>query len=91
MTKVEAATATAWQTGRLEFVNEPLGSVIADLNRYSNRRIALADERLATLVFTGTLRSDAIGDWLHGIEEVFPVKVIDRGEQGILLARYEGK
>ena len=81
-----AAPGAGWQVGRFEFVNEPLGSVIADINRYSPRRIALADERIAALVFTGTLRRDAIDDWLRGLRDVFPVEVVDRGELGVLLA-----
>ncbi len=84
--KPAAVSVVAWQVGRLEFVDEPLGSVLADINRYSRRPITLADEQLGTLVFTGTVRSDAIDDWLRGIEAVFPIKVIDGGEQGIVLA-----
>ncbi len=75
----------AWQVGRLEFANEPLGSVIIDINRYAPRPIVVADERVAQLPFTGTVRSDAIDDWLRGLKDVFPVEVVNRDEQGVLL------
>jgi transmembrane sensor len=82
---VEAANNR--RTGRLEFVNEPLGSVIAEVNRFSPRPIVLDDAQLKTLVFTGTLRSDAINDWLRGLGEVFPVEVVDQGDKGILITK----
>jgi transmembrane sensor len=89
MTRFQApqATPSAWQVGHLAFVNEPLSAVVADIGRYSPRPIRLADEQLGELVFTGTLRSDAIGDLLSGMEQVFPVRVLDQGERGILIAR----
>jgi transmembrane sensor len=88
MTTAESALAKrpAWLDGRLEFVNEPLGSVITDINRYSSRPVVLADEQLRDLVFTGTLRSDAIEDWLQGLEDVFPVVLTRQGGQDVLSA-----
>ena len=83
--KVQPAATAAWRTGRLEFIAEPLTSVVADLNRYSPRPIEVNGERLGTLIYTGTVRSDAIEDWLNAIEAVFPVAVIDHGAAGIEL------
>lgn len=90
MKNVEAADAArtrgmTWQVGRLEFANEPLGSVIAEINRYTRRPIVIADDQLSELKFTGTVRSDAIDDWLRGLENVFPIEVMNRDEQGVLL------
>lgn len=87
MTRIDtpAPKPAAWQVGGLQFVNEPLASVIADVNRYSPRPIALADPQLGTLIFTGTLRRDAIDDWLSGLAQIFPVDVVDKAEEGIVL------
>jgi transmembrane sensor len=89
MTRFQAPQVkqSAWQVGQLAFVNEPLSAVVADIGRYSPRPIRLADDQLGELVCTGTLRSDAIGDLLAGLEQVFPVRVLDQGERGILIAR----
>lgn len=85
MAKVQPGAAAAWRSGRLEFVNEPLAAVVADLNRYSPRPITLEGGRTAAFVYTGTVRSDAIEDWLSAVEEVFPVQVVDRGASGIVI------
>lgn len=42
---VTPASATAWRSHRLEFVNEPLASVVDNVNRYSARPIRLADRK----------------------------------------------
>lgn len=85
MTHVDPTEAINWRVGRLEFVNEPLGNVVAEVNRFSRQPIVLADVQLKALVFTGTLRSDAINDWLAGLTKVFPIELVDRGDKGILL------
>jgi transmembrane sensor len=88
MTHVDPIEATTnRRTGRLEFVNESLSSVVAEVNRLSPRPITLADQQLQTLVFTGTVRSDAIEDWLKGLGEVFPVEVVDQGDRGFLVTK----
>jgi transmembrane sensor len=88
MTHIDPIEATNnRRAGRLEFVNEPLSNVVAEVNRLSPRQITLADQQLKTLVFTGTLRSDAIEDWLKGLGEVFPVEVVDQGDRGILVIK----
>jgi ferric-dicitrate binding protein FerR (iron transport regulator) len=47
--------------------------------------VRLEGEGLEKRVFTGTVRSDAIADWLSAVEQVFPVQVEDRGAGGIVL------
>ncbi|HWK74224.1 MAG TPA: FecR domain-containing protein, partial [Povalibacter sp.] len=39
LSQVDTAGMTAWREGRLEYVNEPLSVVIADVNRYSSRQL----------------------------------------------------
>ncbi|WP_239739738.1 MULTISPECIES: FecR family protein [Luteibacter] len=72
---VDPATATAWRGHRLEFVNEPLSSVVDNVNRYSSRPIRLADPALGRLTFTGTVQVDTIDSWVAALPRVFPVRV----------------
>jgi transmembrane sensor len=69
-----------WREGVLKYNHEPLSVVAADLSRYSRKRIDVSDPRLASLTFTGSVFSDRIEDALHGFEDVFPLKVIDRDD-----------
>src|ERR1700754_1481682 len=72
---VTAASATAWRGHRLDFVNEPLASVVENVNRYSARPIRLADADLGRLTFTGTVEVDTIDSWVSALPRVFPVRV----------------
>lgn len=67
--------ATSWREHRLEFVNEPLDSVVANINRYSPRPLQLADARLGTLAFTGTVDPAALDGWLRALPKILPVRV----------------
>lgn len=81
--RTDPNVATAWRTGVLKFMDEPLADVISSVNRYSVRRIEITDPYLASQVFTGTVYEDRIGDWLQALERVFPVEVVDEGTSTI--------
>jgi len=72
---IDPASATSWRGHRLEFVNEPLSSVVENVNRYSARPIRLADPTLGKLTFTGTVQVDTIDSWVSALPRVFPVRV----------------
>jgi transmembrane sensor len=76
--------ATAWRDDRLDFIDEPLSVVIANLNRYSARRLYIADADLGHLTYTGSIRTDAIDSWLSALPRVFPLRVSHTGNQVIL-------
>lgn len=72
---VDPGTATSWRDNRLEFVNEPLASVLANVNRYATRPVRLADPALGRLTFTGTVQVDTIDSWVAALPRDFPVRV----------------
>lgn len=67
--------AAAWRQHRLEFVNEPLSTVLANVNRYSRQPVQLADPQLGELMFTGTVNTTNIDSWVGALPHVFPVQV----------------
>lgn len=73
--------ATTWLQGRFEYRGEELRHVIADLNRYTDRRIELGDESLGSLRYSGTVFPDHLDEWLQGIGGALPVEVRERGER----------
>lgn len=75
VSQVAAEHAAAWRDNRLEFINEPLSAVIANVNRYSRHPIQLADPRLGELMFTGTVNTTTIDSWIGALPYVFPVQV----------------
>lgn len=54
---VDVATTTSWTTGRLVFRDLPLSAAIAEVNRYSPRKIELDSERLGETSVNGVFDS----------------------------------
>ena len=81
---IGAQQATAWRDDRLEFIDEPLSVVIANLNRYAGKPMHIADADLNALSYTGTIRTDAIDSWVSALPEVFPLRVSKEADQVIL-------
>lgn len=52
-TATDATRATSWTTGRLVFRDTPLAAAIAEVNRYSDRKVELADPALGTQAVSG--------------------------------------
>lgn len=77
--------ATAWREGRLAYVNERLGAVLQDVNRYTRHKLVLGDKSLAELTYTGTVFSGDIREWVQGLQQAFPIKVIETDKQIVLL------
>jgi len=54
--EVDPRRETSWTKGQLVFLREPMGSVVEELNRYSETKIVIADAQLAALPITGTFK-----------------------------------
>ena len=73
--------ALAWREGRLDYVNETLATVVADLNRYSNTRVIIRDPRLEQMTYTGTVFIQSLDEWLQAMPSEFPIKVVRENAQ----------
>jgi len=68
--------ALAWRYGRLEYIDEPLSAVVADVNRYYSRQLIISDPAVARMTYTGTVLIGSIDEWLRAMPGEFPIKVI---------------
>ena len=84
---VDPAATTAWQQGRLEYIEEPLVSVIANLNRYSSRHILVRDADLSGLAYTGTIEVQSIDEWLRALPLIFPLRVASGDDGQVVIER----
>jgi transmembrane sensor len=73
---VDPKIAESWRAGSLQFVGEPLADVVAEINRYSARKIDVAPALQETR-FTGTVSPQRVGDWLEALQQIYPVEVND--------------
>lgn len=55
----EIARRLAWRTGKLIFINQTLAEAVADFNRYSPRKLIIADPALHGITFIGQYAVDA--------------------------------
>lgn len=67
--------SVAWTSGRVVFDDEPLASAVAEINRYTRRRVVIGDERLASLHISGVFRVGDVGDFVHSLGEYFSLQV----------------
>jgi transmembrane sensor len=65
----------AWINGRLEYLHEELSFVIADVNRYSQRKIVLNDAEIGHRLYTGTVLLEHVDEWVATLPGSFPVRL----------------
>lgn len=85
ITTVTPQSATAWRTGRLEYVSEPLKYVVADVSRYSPASITIGDPAVGELLITGTVLETDVDGWLRSLEEFLPIEVQRSANNAIVL------
>jgi transmembrane sensor len=77
----------AWTSGRLEYRNASLRSVIEDVNRYATTPIIMADAELANLQYTGTVQLQSADTWVLGLPAAFPLTVEFNNQGQFVLRR----
>lgn len=87
---VDPATADAWRNRQLQFIDEPLASVVASINRYRQRPLRVSDPALGAMSFTGTVQIDHLDSWLGALPQIFPLKVENGGDAVVLKASDPG-
>ena len=66
--KVNVDVATSWRRGQLVFVRRPLGEVVDEINRYSEKKIVVADESLAEAPITGGFPEGDVEAFVRAVE-----------------------
>jgi transmembrane sensor len=90
MAPSSAGAIPSWITGRLEYLHEELSFVIADVNRYSQRKIVLNDPQIGHHLYTGTVLLEHVDEWVATLPGSFPVRVVtDPTDRFVLYAAGE--
>lgn len=87
VTRIDPGNAAQWRNGWLIYRNEPLREVLADVARYSNRRIVVTDPAMITQRFTGAVHKDSIDEWIQSLAKGFPVAVTERSAEFVVAPR----
>ena len=73
--KTDVAKATSWREGQLIFDDDTLTAAVAEVNRYSTKKIVLADPRLGALRMSGVFIAGHSESFLETLVGHFPIKV----------------
>jgi transmembrane sensor len=84
---VDTAVATSWTRGFLVFNATPLAQAITEINRYSARKLQLADPSLGNLQLSGSFRLGDAAETANALPYVLPVTVHDEGKEIIVAHR----
>ncbi len=84
---VDAEQAARWMSGDLVFDERELGLVAAELNRYSSRKLVVADARLARTPVSGVFRAGDPEALAQGLEASGVARVTRRSPDEIVLVK----
>jgi transmembrane sensor len=82
--KIDVAKATSWREGQIIFDDDTLATAVAEVNRYSPKKIIL-DPRLASLRMSGVFIAGHSDSFVQTVTGHFPIKVTPDGEGQLLL------
>lgn len=68
--------ATSWMAGQLIFDDEPLASVIDQLNRYSLSQIVIDDRSVANMRISGVFSTGDVSQFLEVVTHYLPVHAV---------------
>jgi len=80
------AAELAWRNGLLIFKHTTLAAAAAEFNRYSKRKLVIADDGTGNLTIDGTFPTADIDAFTDAAQTVFRLKVEHRGNE-ILISR----
>lgn len=76
--------ATAWQDGKLNFEGEPLADAVERVNRYTDRKIRVADAKAGAVLVYGTFDAGDVDAFIGAVDGFLPVHAV-RGPDGVTL------
>lgn len=84
-TRVDAAAATSWTTGRLVFQNQPLKAAIDEVNRYSQTKIVLEAPGVAATPVSGSFESGDTEAFVNAVNALHHLRIASRSAREIRL------
>jgi transmembrane sensor len=83
----ELTRVTAWERGRVEFEDTPLGDAANEMNRYSKTHVAVADAEVAQLRIGGVFRAGDSDEFVRIVTAAFGLRAERSGDNIVLSPR----
>jgi len=68
LVRADTVRETSWTHGQLIFDDEPLGAVVAELNRYSDRKMVIDDPALAARPISGAFKPGDVQGFVRSLQ-----------------------
>jgi transmembrane sensor len=81
----DVSRSLSWESGQLNFVNEPLESAVEQMNRYANEQIVIGDAGTAALHVNGVFNAGDTQAFVEAVSSFSPIEV--NTEAGRLVLR----
>lgn len=82
---VDANRATSWTTGRLIFEGTPIREAVAEVNRYSTRRIELRASAIANIPVSGAFDTGDVDGFAAALTDLYGITVRRTDDGGLIL------
>lgn len=76
--RADTSAAEAWQEGAVQFDDTPLAEAIAEVSRYTDRRLIIRDPGIARLRISGRFRAGDPDRFANTLAQIYPVRVVRR-------------
>ena len=76
---------TSWLSGRLTFDNEPLSEVVAEMNRYSDKKIVLAGPGIGDAPILGVFKAGDVDAFVRALEEYHLARVVGETDRDVII------
>lgn len=86
MSRVDVEKETSWTDGRLIFMGDPLSDAIAEMNRYSDRKIVFKDGTIPAKDVVGVFKSGDIDGFVKALELNGTAHRVSASDSEILLS-----
>ncbi|ULQ48130.1 FecR domain-containing protein [Flagellatimonas centrodinii] len=78
---------TSWRNGQLIFREDRLADAIDEINRYSTRKVELADPALGDLRVSGIVNTGNTAVFVETMVNYYPLRIIQTSDERVVLAR----
>jgi transmembrane sensor len=86
LTRSSGTGDLAWMNGELVFDNKPLGEIAREMNRYSRRKIVVADAAVASRTVYGAFMAGDVDQFTHALVDYRIARIQSQTEDEIVLS-----
>lgn len=84
VTRPDLSQSLSWEQGLINFDGEPLARAVEQMNRYSAKRIRIADPALGAIRVDGVYRAGDLDAFVEGVAALHPVRQTAAGGEIVL-------